>query len=167
MPDGAAIGPHRVLRRVTAARLGDAADPPGEDEAGRQALQVPFPGARRRLVEVIDIHHDPVIAGTVQPEIPSVRVTAQLCVQTAARPRGQVSGHQAGTSAEESERRGKHPPNPQGDQLRQPAPIACLHKLRHRGPGGGQDNVPVGPVPGNLTQSTPVRVNHFRVHPVA
>ena len=92
----------------------------GHLEAHRQPLHVPLPRPRKRLVEVVQIEHQPPIRRREQAEVRQMRITAQLGVQPGIGARRQVRRHQQRRTAVERERRHQHPPVPDRHQLRHP-----------------------------------------------
>ena len=64
--------------------------PRRDDEAGRESLHVPFPGAGQRLVEVVDIEHEVTFGGGEDAEVEQVRVAARLDAEPGRRRGGEV-----------------------------------------------------------------------------
>ncbi len=133
--------PHRVL--VAGDRLHDGSAPlgrrrarirDGDREAGREALEIPFPRADRDLVEIVEVEDDVALRRTEQAEIVRVRVAVHHHVDAAARPARQVPGHDMGGPAQEREGRGRHPGDPQGDQMRLTALMRGLDQGDRVGP---------------------------------
>ena len=91
-----------VLRAVVVVARGD-------QHARRQALDVPLPGARERLVEVVDVEHEPALGRREHAEVRQVSVAAALHVQPRARRSREVVGHDLGRATVEGERRHEHP----------------------------------------------------------
>ena len=54
---------------------------PGDREARHQALDVPLPRPGQRLVEVVDVEHQPPIRGGEAAEVRQVGIAAELDVQ--------------------------------------------------------------------------------------
>ena len=50
----------------------------GNHHAGGQALEVPFPGAREGLVEVVDVEHQRALGRGEEPEVGQVGIAADL-----------------------------------------------------------------------------------------
>ena len=114
---------------------GEAAVASHDLEAGREALDVPFPRAGQGLVEIVDVEQHPPLGGAEQTEVRQVGVTAQL--HGHARHRGccQIGRHDQRGAPVERERRDQHPPVPDGHQLGNPA-LRLLLQQRDRDPGG-------------------------------
>jgi hypothetical protein len=118
---GPAVLGHRGGEHRPALGVVEAALPPGHGQAGGQALDVPLPGARQRLVEVVDREHE-VAFGRAEPaEVGQVGVAARLHPHPRDRGGGQVGSHDRRRAAEERERRRRHPPVPDRHQLGDPA----------------------------------------------
>ena len=73
-------GRRRPSSSTTAAcsLVGEAVVARGDQHAGRQPLDVPLPGARQRLVEVVDVEHQPPLGRGEHAEVRQVRVAAAL-----------------------------------------------------------------------------------------
>ena len=80
----------------------------GNGGAGRQALDVRFPGAWERLVEVIDGEHQVALGRSEDTEVGDVHVAAGVYLRAGRGRRGEVRGHHDGRAAEEGEGRGQH-----------------------------------------------------------
>ena len=94
--------------------IADLQVPGGQDHARGQPLHVPLPGAGQRLVEVVDVEDQIPLGGAEDPEVGQVRVTANLHPQPGGGGSGQVVRHDHRGAAQERERRGEHPPVPDG-----------------------------------------------------
>ena len=79
-----------------------------DDEAGGQALDIPFERTGQRLIEVVDIEHEGSFRRPIHTEIGQVGVTAQLHGQAACRDGRQIHSHDGGAAAVEREGRGQH-----------------------------------------------------------
>ena len=88
----------------------------GNREARDQALDIPFPWPRQRLVEVVDVEDEVSFWRCEQTEVAQVRVAAQLDVQAGMRLPGQVGRHDERSAAKEGERRGQHSAVSDGQQ---------------------------------------------------
>ena len=121
-----------VARRLSL--RGEAEVLPGDHDAGGKALEVPFPGAGERLVEVVVVEHEPTFRRRVGTEVGQVGVTTELDIEVGGGRRGEVGGHDPGQNPIERERGHLHPGvadrhEPRG-RGRRPAP-------RARPPGRG------------------------------
>ena len=111
----------RDVRRDLATLLVARADAArGDLDARQQPLHVPLERARKGLVEVVEVEEQPALGRAVQAEVRHVRVTAQLHVEPGVRGRREVGGHEQRRAAVERERRRRHPPVPQREQLGHP-----------------------------------------------
>ncbi len=99
-----------LLREVELAR--------GDREARRQALEVPLPRARRRLVEVVDVEDELPLRRAEHAEVGEVRIPAELDAETRVRSSREIRGHDQRPTAVERERRDEHPAVPNRDELR-------------------------------------------------
>ncbi len=82
-----------------------------------EALDVPLPRARQRLVEVVRVEDESPVGRRVRAEVHQVRVAAELGGDPAhGRPR-KVGGHDGRRPAEEGERRRGHPPVADRDEV--------------------------------------------------
>ena len=86
-------------------------------EARRQALHVPLPRPRRRLVEVVDVEDEDPLRRAERAEVREVRVAAQLGANARVRRPREIRRHDQCAAAVEGERRRKHPAVPDRHQL--------------------------------------------------
>ncbi len=94
---------------LTALLAGESVAPGRDFQAGGQPLDVPFPGAGQRLVEVVDVEHQAALGRSEDAEVGQVRVTAGLHGQPGDRRAGQVAGHRQRRAAVVGERGHHHP----------------------------------------------------------
>ena len=94
--------------------IADLQVPGGQHHARGQPLHVPLPGRGQRLVEVVDVEDQIPLGGAEDPEVGQVRVAAGLHPQPGGGGSGQVVRHDHRGAAQERERRGEHPPVPDG-----------------------------------------------------
>ena len=104
---------------VSAVFLGEAPVAPANLDARGEALDIPFPWARRGFIEVVNIEHEMARGAREDAEVRNVRVADALHFDAADRLRGEVVRHDDGRAAKERERRGAH------------ALVAKRHKLGH------------------------------------
>ena len=102
-----------------------------DGEAGGEPLDVPLPGAREGLVEVVDAELQPPLRGREHSEVHQVGVTTDLCDDPRTRCAGEVGRHDERGSPIERERRHEHAAIADRDQLRHPA-HGLLLQQRHR-----------------------------------
>ena len=103
----------------------------GDHHARRQTLEVPFPGARERLVEVVLVEHQSPLRGGVRPEVRQVGVTSELHLETGVGAMCQVRRHDVGGTTEERELGLPHPLVADRHQEAESASILFLQQ-RHR-----------------------------------
>ena len=94
--------------------------PARNGKARREPLDVPFPGSRERLVEVVDVEDDVALGRREDAEVREVAITAGLNVDPGRGRRGEVAGHDDRGAAQERERRRDHPPVPDRQEVRKP-----------------------------------------------
>ena len=111
----------------------------GDDDAGRQPLDVPLPWRRQGLVEIIDVEEDVALRRGKAAEIHEVGVAARLHAKSGGRTRSEIGRHDGGRAAIKGERRLRHAPEADRDQLRNPVFIGLVQKLDR-----------IAPVPGRL-----------------
>ena len=81
----------------------------GDDvQAGGEALDVPLPWARQRLVKVVDVEHERSLGAGELPEVADVGVAARLHPKPGDRVGREVHRHDGGSPSEEGERRFGH-----------------------------------------------------------
>ena len=112
--DGGARSPCRVA-------FGQANLAAGDHHAGSQPLEIPLPGRRQGLVEVVDVEDDAPLGRGETAEVRQVGVAAGLHADPRDRCRREVGRHDRGRSAIESEGRLHHPGKADRHQLLQPA----------------------------------------------
>ena len=110
VPHRLAVGADRSEDGGAGLLRGEVAVAPGDLEAGGETLDVPLPGPRKGLVEVVDVHHQPAVGGGEDPEVREVGVAAGLDPQAGIRGLGEVHRHDRRRAAIEGEGRGQHPP---------------------------------------------------------
>ena len=79
------LGPVRLgggLRGGSTVAGGERPPAAGDDHAGGQTLDVPLERRRQRLVEVVDVEHEPALRRGEDAEVQQVRVSAGLDAQT-------------------------------------------------------------------------------------
>ena len=81
---------------------------PTTTTARRQALEVPLPGPRRGLVEVVDVEQQPALGRGEDAEVAPVGVPAQLHVYARGRGRRQIDRHHPRRPPQEGEGRLEH-----------------------------------------------------------
>ncbi len=86
-----------------------------QHEGGDEAFDVPFPGRRQRLVQIVDVEQQSAFGRREAAEIEQVRVAADLNVDAGGRRVGKVGRHHPGRAAIEGERRLQHPSIPERD----------------------------------------------------
>ena len=115
---------------VAAARLALARDPPGQHQARRQPLNVPFPWPGHRFVKVVEIEDEMPIGGGEGAEVSHMGVAAHLHGEARGGPFRQVLRHERGGPPQETERRSGHASHLDRDQLAQPMFVDLLEHLQ-------------------------------------
>ena len=100
-----------------------------DQHARGQPLDIPLPRSRERLVEVVDVEHQPPLGRGEDTEVRQMRIAAALDRQPGPRCRGEVVGHDHRRPAIERERRDQHPPVANRHQLRHPRLRLALEQL--------------------------------------
>ena len=124
-----AVGAHGFRRRLRRVAVEQPDMMGGDDDAGRQPLDVPLPWRRQGFVEIVDVEEDVALRRGEAAEIHEVSVAARLHAKPGGGGRGQVGRHDRGRAAIEGERRLRHAPEAYRDQLRNPAFIGLVQKL--------------------------------------
>ncbi len=104
-----AVGGHGLEHRPTRVARGETVVAAGHLDACRESLHIPFERAWRRLVEVVEVEHQPTLGTGERPEVGEMRVTAQPHLEIGRRTGCQVEGHDLGCAPQERERRHAHP----------------------------------------------------------
>ena len=78
---------------------------PGQDHAGGQALDVPFPWGGKRFIEIVDVEDQAALGRGKGAEVREVGIATGLHLDAGVRRVGQVGGHDRGGPAIESEGR--------------------------------------------------------------
>ena len=110
LPHRLAVGADRGEDGVAGLLRGEVAVAPGDLKARREALDVPFPGAGKGLVEVVDVEHQAAIGGGEDAEVRQVGIAAELDLEPGLGSLLEVHRHDRRRAAIERERRGEHPP---------------------------------------------------------
>ncbi len=116
-----AIGAHRGDGRSRRIVLAQTKMTSGDDHARGQTFEVPFPGRGQRLIEVIDVEDDIALGSGKAAEVHQMGVAASLHSEPGVRRMGQVSRHQRRRAAVKRERRLKHSPMANRDEIGHPA----------------------------------------------
>ena len=124
-----AVGAHGFRRRLRRLAVEQPDVMGGDDDAGRQPLDVPLPRRRQGLVEIVDVEEDVALGGGEAAEIHEVSVAASLHAKPGGGGRGEVGRHDRSRAAIEGEWRLRHAPEADRDQLRNPAFIGLVQKL--------------------------------------
>ena len=102
------IGAYACERGFALIGTVEAIGPRREDNARRQALDVPFPWAGQRLVEVVDVEDYPPLRRREATHVQQMAITTELRPDAAGRRVGQVSCHDVRRATEEGERGHHH-----------------------------------------------------------
>jgi hypothetical protein len=129
-----AIGADASQNRFASVAFTESVAAAGEDEAGGQAFDIPFPRSGERFVQVVDVEDDSPFRRGEATEVPEVGVTAGLHAQARRRRAGQVHGHVERRPAIKSERRWQHAPMAQRNQLGQTPPVGFFDQSDRIGP---------------------------------
>ena len=105
-----AVGAHGFRRRLRRLAVEQPDMMGGDDDAGRQPLDVPLPRGRQGLVEIVDVEEDVALWRGEAAEIHEVSIAAGLHAKSGGWGRGQVSRHDRGRAAIEDEGRLRHAP---------------------------------------------------------
>ena len=101
----------------------------GDDDAGRESLDVPLPGSGQGFVEIVDVEEDVALRRGEAAEIHKVSVAAGLYAKSGRRGRRQIGRHDRGCAAIKGERRLGHASEADRDQLRDSAFVGLAQKL--------------------------------------
>ena len=101
----------------------------GDDNAGREPLDVPLPGSRQGFVEIVDVEENVALRRGETAEIHQVSVAAGLHAKSGRRGRRQIGRHDRGRAAIEGERRLGHAGEADRDQFRDAAFVGLAQKL--------------------------------------
>ena len=91
----------------------------GHSEARHEALQIPLKRPRQRLVEIVDVEHQPPVGRGERAKVRQVGVTAQLHAQPTVGRAREIRRHQVRGTPIKGKRRDQHPA------------VANRHELRH------------------------------------
>jgi hypothetical protein len=91
---------------------------PGDGNAGRQPLHIPFPRPRKRLVEVVEVEQQLPLRRRESAEVGEMRIAAELNLDPRDRSGRQIGRHDGGGTPKEAEGRGRHAPVADRNQFR-------------------------------------------------
>ena len=131
-----AVGAHAVQDDRPPRRRGVAVVARRDLEARREALDVPLPRPRQRLVEVVDVEDEPPLRRLEEAEVHEVRVAAQLGREPGVGRPGQVRRHEQRAAPVEGAGRDEHAPVADGHQLRDPVGRLLLEQADRVRPAG-------------------------------
>ena len=100
----------------------------GDHEACRETLEVPLPGRRQGLIEVVDGEDDLPLRGGETPEVDQVGVSAALHANAGRRSARQVHRHGERRAAVEGERRQDHAAVAKGQELGEASFVGLEHQ---------------------------------------
>ena len=123
------IRAHARQDRALTGGVGQAIVPRRDLEAHDQALQVPFPRCRERLVEVVEVEDQIPLGRGERTEVQQVAVAARLHLDAGGRQGGEVVRHQSRRAAQEGERSSDHASVADRHQFRQSPSIRLLQDL--------------------------------------
>ena len=101
----------------------------GNDDAGRESLDVPFPGSGQRFVEIVDVEKDVALRRGEAAKVHKVSVAAGLHAKSGPWGRRQISRHDRGRATVEGEGRLGHASEGDRDQRRDPAFVGLAQKF--------------------------------------
>ena len=136
VPHPVAIGVDRRRDRGIRLRGFHAVLPRRHHQAGGQAGHVPLEGTGQGLVEVAQIEVEVALRCGPEPEVQDVGVTAELDLNAAVRPGGEVCRHHRGGAAVEVPRRKGHALMPEPGELGEPDVILGQERVHGIVPAG-------------------------------
>ena len=101
----------------------------GDDDAGREPLDVPLPGSGQSFIEVVDVEEDVALRRGEATEIHKMSVATGLYTKSGRRGRRQIGRHDRGRAAIEGERRLGHTREADRDQFRDSTFVGLAQKL--------------------------------------
>ena len=131
-----AVGPDAREGRILGIRFAEAVVATGDHEARRETLEVPFPGRRECLIEVVDGEDDLPLRGGETPEVDQVGVSAALHADTGGRSGRQIHRHGQRRAPVEGEGRQHHPPVAEGKEFGEAPLVGLQHQANRVGPIG-------------------------------
>ena len=131
-----AVGPDTSEDRILGVGFAEAVVATGDHEAGRQPLEVPFPGRREGLIEVVDGEDNLPLRGGETAEVDQVGVSAALHADAGRRGARQIHRHGQCRAPVEGEGRQHHPPVAKGKQLGEAPLVGLQHQADRIGPIG-------------------------------
>ena len=134
LPYRVAIATRRGDHDLAALCLREAVFSRSDHQARREALHVPLPGRRQRLVEIVHIEHQAPLRRPEDAEVREMSITARLDVEAGPRRCGQIRRHDQRPAAIEGERRHEHPPVANGYQVRHSKLLLAPQQLNGIGP---------------------------------
>jgi len=102
---------------------------PRDDHAGGQAFEVPFPWARKSLVEIVDVENYVAFGRGKATEVHQMGVTAGLYLEPGAGSVCQVGGHLRGGTSKKSKGRRDHPSVANRKKFREPALVGAEQQI--------------------------------------
>src|SRR5215217_6671838 len=120
---------HGRLRGLATIRRVEAVVTAGHHEARGEAFDVPLPGSRQGLVEIVEIEEQGALRGGVRPKVQEVSIAAKLSLDAGLRGASEVVGHDDGRPAHECEQRSHHARVPDRYEVRDPVPGLCLQEV--------------------------------------
>ena len=132
-----AVGPDTSEGRILGVGFAEAVVATGDHEARRETLEVPFPGCREGLIEVVDGEDDLPLRGGETPEVDQVGVSAALHADAGRRSARQIHRHGDRRAPVEGEGRQDHAPVAKGKEFGEAPLVGLQHQADRVGPIGG------------------------------
>ena len=133
-----AIGANHSEHGIFAATGAETHFARGKDNAGGQALDVPFPGGLKRFVEIVDVEKKLALGAGKAAEIRRVTITAGLYANSRRGSFRKIPGHHCCRTAEERKRRLPHASVADGQKLGEAAMVGVSQHFDGIGAAGGR-----------------------------
>ena len=132
-----AVGPGTSEGRILGDGFAEAIVATSDHEARRETLEVPFPGCREGLIEVVDGEDDLPLRGGEATEVNQVAVSAALHADAGGRSGRQIGRHGERRASVKGEGRQNHAPVAKGKEFGDAPLVGLQHQADRLGPIGG------------------------------
>ncbi len=132
-----AVGPDTAEDRILGGGFAQAVVAAGDHDARRQPLEVPFPGRREGLIEVVDGEDDLPLRGGEATEVDQVGVAAALHADAGGRSARQIGRHGQRRASVKGEGRQNHAPVAKGKEFGDAPFVGLQHQADRVGLVGG------------------------------
>jgi hypothetical protein len=123
------VAANATENRLACGRFVETVAATGDEKAGRQPFDIPFPGRRQSFVKIVDVEDDPSFRCGERSKVHQVSVSTALNSDSRIRRLRKIGRHDRRRAAVEDKRGGDHSSITDRNQLWKPSLIGCFQNL--------------------------------------